>query len=74
MSILFLILPITILLSLCAVVAFAWATRNGQFDDLATPALRALHDDAESPRAARRARVSAAAATQNLDEVDDFST
>lgn len=44
MSILFLILPITLLLSLGAVVAFAWATRGGQFDDLRTPALRALHD------------------------------
>jgi cbb3-type cytochrome oxidase maturation protein len=44
MSIIFLILPITLLLSLGSVVAFAWATRGGQFDDLCTPALRALHD------------------------------
>lgn len=44
MSILFLILPITLLLSLGAVAAFTWATRGGQFDDLQTPALRALHD------------------------------
>lgn len=44
MSIIFLILPITLLLSLGAVVAFAWATRGGQFDDLRTPAVRALHD------------------------------
>ena len=44
MSIIFLILPITLLLSLGAVVAFSWATRAGQFDDLQTPALRALHD------------------------------
>lgn len=46
MSIIFVILPITLLLSLGAVVAFAWATRGGQFDDLRTPALRALHDPA----------------------------
>ena len=46
MSIIFLILPITLLLSLGAVAAFAWATRGGQFDDLQTPALRALHDPA----------------------------
>lgn len=44
MSIIFLVLPITLLLSLGAVVAFTWATRGGQFDDLQTPALRALHD------------------------------
>lgn len=44
MSILFIILPITLLLSLAAVSAFAWATRSGQFDDLQTPAIRALHD------------------------------
>jgi cbb3-type cytochrome oxidase maturation protein len=44
MSIIFVILPITLLLSLSAVVAFWWATRGGQFDDLRTPAVRALHD------------------------------
>jgi len=45
MSIIFLILPITLLLSAAAVIAFAWATRSGQFDDLETPALRLLHDE-----------------------------
>jgi cbb3-type cytochrome oxidase maturation protein len=51
MSIIFVILPITLLLSLGAVAAFTWATRGGQFDDLRTPALRALHDPA-APTAA----------------------
>jgi len=49
MSILFLILPVTLLLSAGAVAAFAWATRSGQFDDLETPAIRLLHEDATSP-------------------------
>jgi cbb3-type cytochrome oxidase maturation protein len=50
MSIIFLILPITLLLSAGAVAAFAWATRSGQFDDLETPAVRLLHDErARSP-------------------------
>ncbi len=53
MSIIFLILPITLLLSVAAVLAFAWATRSGQFDDLETPALRLLHD--EPARAAQKA-------------------
>ena len=44
MSIIVFILPITLLLSLGAVAAFAWATRGGQFDDLRTPAVRMLHD------------------------------
>lgn len=50
MSIIFLILPITLLLCGGAVAAFAWATRSGQFDDLETPAIRLLHDD-PPPRA-----------------------
>jgi cbb3-type cytochrome oxidase maturation protein len=49
MTILFLVLPLTIAISAVSVAAFAWATRRGQFDDLETPALRMLHDDA--PRA-----------------------
>lgn len=45
MSIIFLILPVTLLLSAGAVAAFAWATRSGQFDDLETPGIRALHEE-----------------------------
>jgi cbb3-type cytochrome oxidase maturation protein len=44
-SIIFLILPVTLLMCGGAVAAFAWATRSGQFDDLETPAIRLLHDD-----------------------------
>lgn len=58
MSIIFLILPITLLLSLGAVAAFTWATRGGQFDDLRTPALRALHDPVASPETRPARRVS----------------
>ncbi|HYP76741.1 MAG TPA: cbb3-type cytochrome oxidase assembly protein CcoS [Polyangiaceae bacterium] len=45
MSIIFLILPVTLFLSAGAVIAFAWATRSGQFDDLETPAIRLLHEE-----------------------------
>jgi len=45
MSVLFLIMPITLLISAAAVAAFVWATRSGQLDDLETPALRALHEE-----------------------------
>jgi cbb3-type cytochrome oxidase maturation protein len=45
MSALFLVLPLAVLLSLGAALAFVWATRRGQFDDLETPAVRLLCDD-----------------------------
>jgi cbb3-type cytochrome oxidase maturation protein len=53
MSIIFLILPVTLLLSVAAVVGFAWATRSGQFDDLETPAIRLLQGDSERSASAR---------------------
>lgn len=56
MSILFLILPITLVLSAGAALTFAWATRSGQFDDLETPALRML-DDETTPRAVARPEI-----------------
>ena len=55
MTILFLILPITLVLSGGAAIAFSWATRNGQFDDLETPALRALDDESSHELRARSA-------------------
>ncbi|MCC6929694.1 MAG: cbb3-type cytochrome oxidase assembly protein CcoS [Gemmatimonadaceae bacterium] len=45
MSILYLVLPLALVIVGAAVVAFSWAARRGQFDDLETPALRMLHDD-----------------------------
>jgi cbb3-type cytochrome oxidase maturation protein len=45
MSVLFVLVPVALLLVAVAVAAFVWAARKGQFDDLTTPALRAVHDD-----------------------------
>lgn len=45
MTVLFVVLPLALLLSALAALAFAWATRRGQFDDLETPAVRLLTDD-----------------------------
>lgn len=45
MSVLLIALPVAILLGGIAVVAFAWATHRGQFDDLETPAWRMLMDE-----------------------------
>ena len=45
MSILYLLVPVAIGIVLIALAGFLWATKQGQFDDLETPALRAIKDD-----------------------------
>ena len=56
MTVLFVVLPLATVLSGLAALAFVWATRRGQFDDLDTPAVRLLTDDLlerETPGEAR---------------------
>jgi len=45
MTVLFVVLPLAVVLSGLASLAFVWATRHGQFDDLDTPAVRLLCDE-----------------------------
>jgi cbb3-type cytochrome oxidase maturation protein len=45
MEVIYFMVPIALLLSLCGLAAFIWATKNGQYDDVQTPALRMLNDD-----------------------------
>lgn len=45
MSVIFIVLPLGLVLAAIAVGGFIWATRSGQFDDLETPAMRAVNDD-----------------------------
>ena len=45
MSVIYVVLPLSLLLAAGAVGVFIWATRRGQFDDLETPAVRILFDD-----------------------------
>lgn len=47
MSILAVLIPIGLALLGLAVAAFVWAVRNGQFDDLETPAIEILADESE---------------------------
>ncbi len=77
MQIIFLVLPLALLIAAIAVLAFIWAVRTGQLDDLETPALRVLHDDEEAPQRPQRptnepreADVSAAALKDEPDEQD----
>jgi cbb3-type cytochrome oxidase maturation protein len=47
MTIIFLLLPITLAIAGGFLWAFFWAARQGEFDDLETPAHRILFDDQE---------------------------
>ena len=45
MAILLLLIPLSLMLLVVAIWAFAWAVKRGQFDDLDTPAIDILRDD-----------------------------
>jgi cbb3-type cytochrome oxidase maturation protein len=48
-NIIFLLIPLGLVLLGAAVIAFVWAARSGQFDDLESPAWRILMDDDSKP-------------------------
>jgi cbb3-type cytochrome oxidase maturation protein len=54
MTILYLLLPLMLAVAGGAVLAFVWAARRGQLDDLETPPLRMLVDDDGSVYRPRR--------------------
>jgi len=45
MSVMYVLVPVALFVVGLAVVAYIWAARRGQFDDLKTPAMRMLHDE-----------------------------
>lgn len=45
----YVLVPTALALVIVAIAAYVWAARRGQFDDLDTPAVRALHDDEPGP-------------------------
>lgn len=47
MDVLVYLIPVALLLGLCGLVAFLWALKSGQFDDLDGAAHRILFDDDE---------------------------
>ncbi|WP_346796209.1 cbb3-type cytochrome oxidase assembly protein CcoS [Halomonas sp. Bachu 37] len=74
MSILYLLIPLSLILLGLAVWAFFWAVKNDQFDDLEGPAHRILFDEDENDltpeeRARRRSPPPATKDTSN-DESD----
>ncbi|MEL7485150.1 MAG: cbb3-type cytochrome oxidase assembly protein CcoS [Planctomycetota bacterium] len=54
MSAIWIVLPLALVFAGIAVGAFIWTVKSGQLDDLDTPAVRPLVDDAEEPRVAGR--------------------
>jgi len=49
MSIIFILLPLSILLALFFLAAYFWSLHHGQFEDLDTPAMRVLFDEENKP-------------------------
>ena len=45
MSVIFFLIPLSIVVASGFLVAFIWAVRSGQYDDTCTPALRLLVED-----------------------------
>jgi cbb3-type cytochrome oxidase maturation protein len=45
MNMIFMLIGISILLALIFLIAFFWASKSGQHDDLYTPSVRILFDD-----------------------------
>jgi cbb3-type cytochrome oxidase maturation protein len=50
MSVIFLLIPLSIVIAACFLGAFFWAVRSGQYEDTCTPSMRVLLDDAPMKR------------------------
>jgi cbb3-type cytochrome oxidase maturation protein len=59
MTVLFIVLPLALMFSGLAVVAFLWSVAHEQLEDLDTPPLRALTDDSPVGSGPGRANVGA---------------
>lgn len=59
MSVIFLLIPLSVVIAGAFLGAFIWAVRSGQYDDTCTPSMRLLLDDrAESPVSTKENRQS----------------
>lgn len=45
MIVIFLLIPLSIIIAICFLLAFIWAVRSGQYEDTCTPALRLLLEE-----------------------------
>ena len=47
MSVIFLLIPLSILVAAGFLLGFIWAVKSGQYEDTCTPAMRMLSEDAQ---------------------------
>lgn len=71
MNILLVLIPVTLLVVLLAVAAFFWAVNQQQFEDLDSPAMLPLLDDAPSDEPAAQPPDAAASGTASAGETAD---
>ena len=45
MSVIYLLIPLSIVIALCFLGAFIWAVRSGQYEDTCTPSMRLLLEE-----------------------------
>lgn len=45
MSVIFLLIPLSILFAIAFLFAFVWSVRSGQYEDTTTPSMRVLLDE-----------------------------
>ena len=48
MSVIFLLIPLSIVIAVCFLCAFIWAVRSGQYEDTCTPSMRLLLEEKRS--------------------------
>lgn len=54
MTVIFLLIPLSVVIATGFLFAFIWAVRSGQYEDTCTPALRMLLQDLPGERATRK--------------------
>ena len=51
MSVIFLLIPLSIVIAVCFLGAFIWAVRSGQYEDTCTPSMRLLLEEKRAAKA-----------------------
>lgn len=63
MTVIFLLIPLSIIIALCFLAAFIWAVRSGQYEDTCTPSMRLLLEEkreSDADEISKKAKVESA--------------
>lgn len=63
MTVIFLLIPLSIIIALCFLAAFIWAVRSGQYEDTCTPSMRLLLEEkreSDADEISKKAKVGSA--------------